>query len=579
MASVLRHFLSDAMTWRAWARVCLRLLAVWSLLSAASIRAADVPSLTELCATPLGPTATILVEQEAPLSLAAARQQAALGHFQAQHQSILTFGIGSRPVWIQVQFNNPAPQDRVFRLRVGATWIDRLDVYLLHQGELQQSWFTGDARQTPIGLHPGAGFVLTMTLHPGINELFIRADTADPMVLPLALIPIEQTAQRDGILHYTYGFFYGCLFALLAYNATLSAGLRERSYLYYSLYLLSFILLNLAYTGHGLAWLWSGHPEVQRYAIVSLMVLFGCAGLLFATRFLALANTMPRIYRGVQAFAVGGLVLQTFNVSLGQQALAARVAFAFVAVFTLLMVVLGILAVRARLTAARQFLAAVVCGALGVALTNLTVWGWLPMVEPSYHGAELGLLLEACLLAAALAYQMRHDREARLQAEHLARIDPLTNLYNRRAFHEMAAWVQHNAQRRQAPLTLIMLDIDHFKHINDAHGHDIGDTVLVNIAHHLTQSCRAGDVLARWGGEEFVILLPDTLLEQGRQFAERIRQLIEVTPIASPHGPLHVTVSLGVACLSPHEHLTELIRHADDSLYRAKTEGRNRVHP
>ena len=122
-----------------------------------------------------------------------------------------------------------------------------------------------------------------------------------------------------------------------------------------------------------------------------------------------------------------------------------------------------------------------------------------------------------------------------------------------------------------------MLDLDHFKQINDAHGHSVGDQALVTCARMLASAGRAGDVVARWGGEEFIVLLPDTDQAQACALAERLRLALADCPIETQNSTLHITASFGVAERAESSQFDDLIRHADQALYRAKHAGRNRV--
>jgi two-component system cell cycle response regulator len=158
--------------------------------------------------------------------------------------------------------------------------------------------------------------------------------------------------------------------------------------------------------------------------------------------------------------------------------------------------------------------------------------------------------------------------------EELARTDPLTGIGNRRSFDaELASRFEH-ARRYNRPLTLVMIDIDHFKEVNDTFGHQAGDEVLQRIARVLERTTRQSDFVARFGGEEFVVLLPETPLLEGLQVAEKIR-----AAVAAEDLPTRVTVSAGVATL-PQPHIDSpdaLVAAADAALYRAKESGRNRV--
>ena len=158
--------------------------------------------------------------------------------------------------------------------------------------------------------------------------------------------------------------------------------------------------------------------------------------------------------------------------------------------------------------------------------------------------------------------------------------DPLTDLLNRRAFEESAVRLLAQARRHRRPLSLMLMDLDRFKAVNDQHGHKSGDLVLQAFAIHLETHVRATDLACRFGGEEFVVLLPDTNLEQAQDLAERIREVWQGVPIQTGGATLRSTVSVGLANIQAGEAFTldELAERADHALYRAKQLGRNRIH-
>jgi len=183
-------------------------------------------------------------------------------------------------------------------------------------------------------------------------------------------------------------------------------------------------------------------------------------------------------------------------------------------------------------------------------------------------------------IGTALAAQgMTAYENARLfaQVERLATTDGLTGLFNRRHFFELALRELALSRRRSGPLTTVMLDIDHFKKINDQHGHPVGDQVIVTVAQRLAATVRGTDVLGRYGGEEFAALLPDTGDDGSGILAERLRAAIGDRPIETDAGPLTVTVSVGVASRDTDMSVAELLGRADRALYQAKDSGRNRV--
>jgi two-component system cell cycle response regulator len=175
------------------------------------------------------------------------------------------------------------------------------------------------------------------------------------------------------------------------------------------------------------------------------------------------------------------------------------------------------------------------------------------------------------------AEQLRTNVQASME---LSVTDSLTGLYNRRYMESQTALLVENAVNRGKMLSMLALDVDHFKAVNDTHGHDVGDRVLEELANRLRHCVRNVDLICRMGGEEFVIILPDTGMDVALKVAERIRRTVSAKPIdaGARSGPLPVTVSLGVALIeSAADSMDDILKRADEALYRAKREGRNRV--
>lgn len=158
--------------------------------------------------------------------------------------------------------------------------------------------------------------------------------------------------------------------------------------------------------------------------------------------------------------------------------------------------------------------------------------------------------------------------------ERQALTDSLTGIHNREKFDETLSLELERARRYNTPLSLIMFDIDHFKEVNDAHGHQAGDMVLISLSRIIAAHIRENDIFARWGGEEFMILAPGIPVESAALLAEKLRALVEAADF-SPVG--RVTISLGVAQFRPDDTPRSLAKQVDDALYRAKRGGRNRV--
>jgi len=162
------------------------------------------------------------------------------------------------------------------------------------------------------------------------------------------------------------------------------------------------------------------------------------------------------------------------------------------------------------------------------------------------------------------------------RVEQLATTDPLCGISNRRHFFELADRQVKVAVRGVRPLSGVMLDIDHFKRINDTYGHGCGDEVIRAVASRLSANLRGIDLLGRYGGEEFAVVCPE-VADEILAIAERIRAAVAATPIDTAAGPIPVTVSVGVARLAAGDDLDALLARADSALYKAKQGGRNQV--
>lgn len=177
----------------------------------------------------------------------------------------------------------------------------------------------------------------------------------------------------------------------------------------------------------------------------------------------------------------------------------------------------------------------------------------------------------------ALRREVSERQRLQEDLEHLANTDGLTGLSNRRFFMHQLAGELARRQRYGHPLSLLMLDLDHFKQVNDQWGHGVGDEALRRFADSVQCCLRTQDLAGRLGGEEFAILLPETGENVARPVAERIRARMEHTPIATTEGHCHVTVSIGVTQAEDSDDLESLLRRADEAMYAAKERGRNRV--
>jgi diguanylate cyclase (GGDEF)-like protein len=208
-----------------------------------------------------------------------------------------------------------------------------------------------------------------------------------------------------------------------------------------------------------------------------------------------------------------------------------------------------------------------------LAIPHDTIWS---LVESS-HAVALNLL-------SILAGRMRHDQRElvtsqskRAHFEHQAYVDALTGVHNRHWMNDAFPRAMHRCVFNKQPFAIMIIDIDHFKRVNDTYGHLVGDIALKTVAQCMMKNFRPNDLLARYGGEEFAVLLPDTSLEDAMTVAERMRAKVADEEVRCDSISFHITISIGITRTQHEEKLETLIGEADHALYRAKELGRNRV--
>ena len=198
---------------------------------------------------------------------------------------------------------------------------------------------------------------------------------------------------------------------------------------------------------------------------------------------------------------------------------------------------------------------------------------------PSGFAAAALLVAAAAAIGSTFAFVLLHKERAEAEALRLATTDPLTGAYNRATFHDIAEREMSRAQRAGQPLSLVMIDIDHFRAVNEKHGHRVGDAVLQRFAEIVRSATRKEDIVVRFGGEEFLVLLPDVPGPGAVIVAGRIRRTVARAPLEVDGLVLPITASLGVAARLDEgpESLDDLLARADSALKLAKERGRNRV--
>jgi len=499
-------------------------------------------------------------------------------NFSRWNKPVLSQGIGTNPQWVTFSVQNDHSIKALRRLIIETSWMDRIDVYLLKDNQVIAQKKAGDLFSYDERPIEHRFFAFDFEFQPGSTRVFIRAATPDPMVLPILFGDVQFSIDKNTSDSFSYGILYGVIGALLIYNLLLYIIISQPRYLYYVAFLLMFLFMNMSYTGHGYMWFWSESVFLQQWINPVSITLFATSGIFFAFAFLNIRKLFPTLFDQTVVFSILFWGLQMIFLMADMQTAGVATSIAFVMFFSIFILYSAIISLKKGHREAVYYLIASMATLIGVTITAMAVYAFIPYTTLTYRAAEIAISIDALLLSIALPEQIRRANKERTRALQLARIDLLTGLNNRRSFTEISTPLWHTAKRHKQALCLILLDIDNFKTINDSHGHAAGDQVLKEVARILDKTIRSGDVLARWGGEEFAILLPQTTIHQATQLAERIRSRISTQEIMHDSAPLKTTVSIGVSTRDENtKDIEELFKNADNELYTAKQSGKNRV--
>ncbi|GAA0790686.1 MULTISPECIES: sensor domain-containing diguanylate cyclase [Pseudomonadati] len=500
----------------------------------------------------------------------------------------ISLGIDVAPVWMTFTVDNTTDMTEFYRLSLETPWIDYIDTWLIKDGEVINHFAGGDAYAFEKRPMQYRFYAFEHEYPPGQTQVIIRVETKGPMALPVYFSSVKAAISRDISSGYQFGALYGIMIALALYNLVLFVFIRQAEYGLYCLYLLGFVLNSLSYTGQLHTIITADYGVYfQDWLDIFLMITYSVTGLLFARTLLKTKEYAPKLDRLVLRIALYIPLGMLTGFVFDQLIFSAILSFLLNSSFVFLFIILGIKALQAKKPFAVLFILSSVTAALCIAISTLAVAGFLvPYNDYTFKAIEFGMAFEAILLASILARQFRVAQIDKRIAEKYARTDPLTELNNRRGFKELTQPIFEHIVANQREVTIVIIDIDNFKNVNDIYGHSMGDIVLKSVADAITDSCRQGDISARWGGEEFIVFLAETSEAQGLMQAEKIRRKIEAIKIDDIHTQLSLTASFGISgtvngCFNQAtldaQSMDNMLRNADKALYIAKQNGKNQV--
>ena len=585
------------------------------LLAASGVAYAESPLVldTGMSTVPLSARISYRHDAQANDGATQAFQRAQEGQYSPLPNGNPSFGFQEGAYWFHMTLVNLEQLEPRWILVQGYALSDRLDLYLRYPDGHVEHQGSGD--HVPFNnrfiryRHPN--FRLDLPLGQPV-EVLLRVQSQSSMQVPLVLYTPRAFAEVLRDAQFSTGLYYGIVLALLIYNLVLWLMLRDSGYFWYLLHVAAFGLVLFTLNGYGFEYFWPEWPWMADVA-VPLSICLALIGMqLFARSYLELQQRWPvgnAISLGISAF-FGVLAIVSTQ---AEYRVVTPIASKAVLLGVVWIIIATIVMLRRGYAPARLFLLAWALFLAGTTMFTLLAFGLVPRNFWTLNGVQIGSAMEMLLLSLALGSRyaglrvenirivqqvneqlersvidrtkqlrttMAQLGEANVQLREYSQRDPLTGVYNRRHFREAFEQALLARQENGEPLALLLLDLDHFKKINDRYGHLAGDDCLRHAAKCLEAVVgERGGLVARFGGEEFVAVLPDTNAQDALRLAEVIRLRIHQSPVVSRNHSIRMSTSIGLHTLDASRETIpeEVIRIADEALYRAKDDGRNCV--
>ncbi|WP_235869408.1 sensor domain-containing diguanylate cyclase [Veronia nyctiphanis] len=523
-------------------------------------------------------------------------------------------GFSDYPSWITFDLNNPTDTDKKIVVEYVDASAETIDLYYRLKGsreDFNHEHFSYNAASEgrSVSFYRPA-FSITVPANSNI-EVFYRLFQGN--VFPMHRFDTmriweEKAFYRTGNIELSLLMILLCtelsmgLATLIAYFST-----RDRLFLYYTAFAFSAASLFASLSG-----IWGYFVMTEHYQLCMVVLQINICqitAILFVRKFLNIAEHLPKVNTFlllVVAIDVIGVLLNLFG-----KPYLSRIIIDYTAIGYFILIPLGLYAHKKRVPHALLFSCSWLIFIVGMVLASLRYRGYIANTPLSEWLIYFGGFVEIFLLTTVLVLRFRHmqheklviEREhrqhlvnaarvleekvneqtqqlriAKTRAEREARTDPLTGLPNRRSFFENAqAFLLRSRRKNDPSVYLLMIDIDHFKRINDTYGHAAGDAILHDVAKILKGVVRCTDLISRLGGEEFAIVMEGVTDSEAQKLTERLHFAIENNEFTHNQQVMSVTISIGSASWDQNLTLDQLMRKADNALYDAKSQGRNQI--
>ena len=556
----------------------------------------------------------------------------------------INFGFSNAIYWLKIDVKNKNEFIKNWVLEINSPMLDHVDTFVVNdEGEVESYFYAGDQIEVKYKSikHPHMLFEPILPADT-LRTIYIRIESEGAIQVPLTLWQWQEFSYYSLIYFLWQGIFYGMVLIMALYSFVVWLFERESINLTYTIYILLFTLFQISINGIGFQFLWPNLPWLN-HLITPLSLAFVLASMnYFISEFFETKKLSPKLHLSLKCFFIFHIFMGFSNIFLPYY-LAIEIAF-YMAAFSIIQVIsITIYMLKINQPNARYFSLAWLVFLAGAAMLAGNKFGLIPISIYSEYGMQFGAGLEMMFLSLALADRLSNSHREKIIAQQeslilanqvqeakdeiyinetkkfnlekensrkleqlvsertielnlamdkltqvnnelktISNTDALTKLNNRYFFNEHWRIEHKRAIRENASLAIIMLDVDHFKVVNDRYGHPAGDYCLTLIADCITKHVtRDSDFACRYGGEEFVIILPNTDQDGAILVAQKIRKEVEQLDINWEKQKIKLSISLGVSHLDMrHERVADrhhMLNQADQALYKAKSQGRNQV--
>jgi len=520
--------------------------------------------------------------------------------FVASKDDYVFFSHTNDTIWLRLD------TEKILKDKQDSYWLevtdklDSIEMYLVKEDGSYRVQKRGISNVDDQNIHYRSN--LFQIKEPSVKEIYLKLDGELPLSSISFLFATDSFINKIIDYKYLTGMFYGFLLALLIYNLFLFFSLKEKAYFYYVLYIFSFILYQATLNSLDVELLGQFLPKwffIKSSAISgNLLLLFM---ILFCKEFLELKKYLPRFHNFGNLLLWGTVLSLIASFIIPDVAITNNITIILAVVVFIFLWLSGIFVLLKGQKMARYYMVGwtILLGSIIVqALALLSIIPFHPVIFEEVPA--VGAIFESIFLSLALGdkiniikketqeiqqilnetleYKVKERTQelerAKLELEKLANTDRLTQVPNRVRLDYVLEEAFEQAQHHETKFSIILLDIDYFKEVNDEFGHQVGDLVLMNVAQILQNTIREQDTVGRWGGEEFLVICPQTTLDEAVKVSEKIRQQLEnyQFPIVQ-----RKTSSFGVTSYVNGDTRNTLLSRCDKALYRAKERGRNCV--